>query len=71
MTSTSDGRTGWFRRAWQTLLAWEEWMSTSPAEYALDRVGALECEVSKLRDEVSWLRADSKTSAARTKIFHS
>ena len=46
------------RRAWQTVLAWERAMDYSAHDYALERVGALERELSELKSEVNGLRVD-------------
>ena len=66
-----DAKTGRFRRIWQTLKAWEQAMDYAPGDYALDRVDTLQREVTALRDEVSWLRAEHGGGSAHSKIFHS
>jgi hypothetical protein len=52
MTRDHKRQSGLWRRAIETIRAWENAMDYTPYDYALDRIGALERQVSQLRDEL-------------------
>ena len=43
---------GWWRRAWTTILNFAEAIDTSPSEYMFDRISYLEREVADLKSEL-------------------
>lgn len=43
---------GWWRRAWTTMLNFAEAIDTSPTEYMFDRISYLEREVAGLKSEL-------------------
>jgi hypothetical protein len=43
---------GWWRRAWTTMLNFAEAIETSPTEYLFDRVSYLERELASLKSEL-------------------
>jgi hypothetical protein len=43
---------GWWRRAWTTMLNFAEAIETSPTEYMFDRISYLEREVASLKSEL-------------------
>jgi hypothetical protein len=43
---------GWWRRAWTTILNFSEAIETSPTEYMFDRITYLEREVASLKSEL-------------------
>jgi hypothetical protein len=47
-----DDISGWWRRAWTTILNFAEAIETSPTEYMFDRISYLEREVASLKSEL-------------------
>jgi polyhydroxyalkanoate synthesis regulator phasin len=47
-----DHISGWWRRAWTTILNFAEAIETSPTEHMFDRISYLEREVTSLKNEL-------------------
>ena len=59
-TSMANGKAGIFRRVWDRLMA----MDYSSFDYSMDRIGGLEREVARLKDELKQARASATSTAA-------
>jgi hypothetical protein len=47
-----DHISGWWRRAWTTVLNFAKAIETSPTDYMFDRISYLEREVASLKSEL-------------------